>query len=419
LTKLFVISDLAISSGYGRIAAEVFTRLHQRGYPIAAAGLPYDGLLPAQYDGQPLPFWVAALGGKPNWPEIVANLVNLHQPDVVIVLQDFPYAEQVHFLPLDWSRFGFVVITPVDGAPIYPRWLDVARKADGLLTISEFGVQTFKKAGLTATLCRPGVSAEKFQPLTPARRAEIRAKLGIELDAFVLGIMAQNQGRKSVAQMMKAFFDFAQDKPTARLLLDMEKVGGWDLPALIEQQAQCNCGWNAGQVIFREDALRVGVIELSERYGILDAHAVLAFREGYGLPVAEAMACGVVSMAQDYCAGTEVLRDGRGILIPSVDYFYPSSWGGAEDRLPDYRVMAEKLQWLYDNPLERAAMAERGRKWAIQQTWDAAADAVQGVIEDIQLKRSPQEMPLLPTYRPSEKVIESVGGSRTAPTEHL
>jgi glycosyltransferase involved in cell wall biosynthesis len=393
---LFVVSDFGVSSGYGRIAAEVFMRLQRRGYEIAAAGLPYDGLLPPQYDGQPLPFWVAALGGKPNWPEIVANLVNLHQPDVVIVLQDFPYAEQVHFLPLDWSRYGFVVITPVDGAPIYPRWLDVAGKADGLLTISEFGVQTFKKAGLQAKLCRPGVDATKFHPLTLTRRAEIRAKLGIEPGAFVLGIMAMNQNRKGLPQMMKAFFDFAQDKPSARLLLDMEKVGGWDLPALIEQQ-----GWNVrhgsdvAQVIYREEALRAGVTELSERYGILDAHAVLAFREGYGLPIAEAMACGVVSMAQDYCAGTEILKEGRGILIPSVDYFYPSSWGGAEDRLPDYRVMAEKLQWLYDQPLERAAMAERGRTWAVTQTWDAAADAVQEVVERVLAGRPlPQPVPL-------------------------
>lgn len=377
MAKILYVSNFGHSDGFGRIAVEPALPLSQRGHEIVAVGLPYDGLLPPQYDGKPLPFWVAALNGRADWPQVVANLVALHNPDVVIVLQDFPYLQQVRYLPLDWSKYAFIGITPVDGVPFHPEWLKVAKLADGMMTISEFGVQAFKQAGVHVDLLSPGVNP-RFKPLSAEKRLEMRGKLGIAPDAFVAGAMCMNQGRKSIPQMMKAFFDFALDKPTARLLLDMDKLGGLDLPALIEQQR-----WDAEKVIFREDALKAGVMDIAERFGILDAHMVLSFREGYGLPLAEAMACGVVSIAQDYCSGAEIVGDNRGILIPSVDYFYPSGWGGAEDKLPDYRVLTEKLQWLYDNPLERAAMAERGRKWTAERTWDKAADALENVINRV------------------------------------
>lgn len=378
MTKVLVISDDGISSGYGRISAEINRRLVKRGYTVMAASLTYDGLLPATYDGDPLPYHVASMAGKPNWPDIVVQMVSVYQPDIIMVTQDAPYAGIVRNAPLDWSKYAFVMTAPVDGAPIYPAWVETARQADGVLTISEFGVQAWKQAGVAAGLCRPGIHHNKFYKLPDEQRKAIREKLGINPDAFVLGMMAQNQGRKDVTGTLKAFYDFAQDKPNARLLLDMDDVSpaGWDIPSLCKQ-----FGWDASKLIFRKDCAMRGVTELRERYNVLDAHSVLAFREGFGLPILEAMACGVVSIAQDWCAGTEVLTDGRGVLIPPIDYFMPSTWGGALDKLPDLKVMTEKLQWLYDNPLERAAMAERGMKWARQQTWDTAADNVITVLE--------------------------------------
>ena len=378
MIKILVVSDTGVSSGYGRIAAELSGNLLKRGYHIMAASLQYDGLLPAIYDGEPIPYHVASLNGKPNWAECVIALTGAYQPDVIFCIQDAPYSQTIRNLPLDWSRIAFVMLSPVDGAPIYPAWVETAAQSDGLLTISEFGVKAWANAGVQAGLVRPGINPNKFYKMTDEQRLTVRQKLGIAPDAFVLGVAAQNQGRKSIPQMMKAFFDFAKDKPTSRLLLDMDEasLAGWDLPALCKQ-----FGWDVDKVIFRSTAIKKSVIELRDRFNALDAHAVLAFREGFGLPVLEAMACGVVSIAQDWCAGTEVLMDGRGILIPPIDYFIPSTWGGALDKLPDIKVMTEKLQWLFDNPEERKAMAKRGMDWARHESWDTATDNAVAVIE--------------------------------------
>lgn len=389
MTKILCVSDTGVSSGYGRIAAELCNNLVARGHHVMAASLSYDGLLPATYDGNPLPYHVASLQGKPNWPDLVVAIAGAYQPDVVLVAQDAPYSGIVRSAPLDWSRVAFVMLSPVDGSPIHPAWVETAKQSDAVLTISEFGVTAWAEAGIQAGLTRPGINPNKFYKIPAEGRARIRQAMGIADDAFVLGMMCMNQGRKDITGTMKAFFDFAKDKPTARLLLDMDEVSpaGWDLPSLCKQ-----FGWDVNKIIFRSDCVRKGVVELRDRYNILDAHSVLAFREGFGLPVIEAMACGVVSMAQDWCAGTEVLKDGRGILIPSIDYFMPSTWGGALDKLPNLDVMTQKLQWLYDNPEERAAMAKRGMEWARAETWSKAVDVAAVAIE----KAVARKLPIVP-----------------------
>ena len=178
--------------------------------------------------------------------------------------------------------------------------------------------------------------------------------------------------------MLQGFFQFAQDKPTARYLLDMDATSpaGWDIKALCQQY-----GWDAGKLIFKADAVQRGVTNLRDRYNALDAHAVLSYREGYGLPLSEAMACGVVSAALDWCSGTEVTGEGRGVLVKPADYFMASTWGGAADKLPDVQHFVQQLNWLHDHPEERAAMGIRGMIWARAQSWDKAADAVMAAVE--------------------------------------
>src|SRR4030095_14978255 len=104
MTKILIVSNSGVPDGFGRIADNIALRLQKRNYQIVAASLAYDGLLPPQYDGQGLPYWVAALAGKPNWPELVAAIINNVNPDIVLVCQDAPYLEAVRGLPLDWSR---------------------------------------------------------------------------------------------------------------------------------------------------------------------------------------------------------------------------------------------------------------------------------------------------------------------------
>jgi len=383
--RVLLVSDSAVPTGFGRIIDEIGIRLVKRGQQVLATSYYYDGLLPPQFDGTPLPYHVAVLAGKPDQVGEIAKVIAAFQPEVVVSCQDFPYAVQLFLHPgIDWSRIARVMITPVDGTPIESGWLDLMPHLDGAMTISEFGVKAFADAGYRVGLCRPGINSDKFFRVTPEQRRETRAKLGLTDQHFVLGTMAQNQGRKAISIMLEAFMAWAKDKPHARYLLDMDEVSpaGWHIPNIVRAN-----GWDATKLIFRNDAVRAGITDLRDRYNALDAHVVLAHREGYGLPLVEAMACGVVSMAMDYCSGTEIVGDGRGCLIKPIDYSVIGTWGGARDLFPDKTDYIRQLQWLHDNPAERAAMAERGMTWAREQTWDKAADATISVLEQANSRR--------------------------------
>ncbi len=400
MTTILVISDNGVPTGYGRIADEVCMRLHKRGYTVFAASIMYDGLLPPQLNGTALPYWVSSLAGH-NWVEESVKLISVIQPDAVMVIQDAPYIEAMRNAPVDWSRYALIAVTPVDGVPIYPRWVDVLKKADACLSISQFGVDAYKTAGVPMTLLRPGVDVNRFFRRTDEERFVLRQKLGLDQTHYIVGSAAMNQGRKAISMMLKAFFRFASDKQHARYLLDMEAVSpaGWDIPALCQQW-----DWDESKLIYRADAERAGLHDLSERYNLLNCHMVISHREGYGLPLAEAMACGVVSMALDYCSGPEIVGENRGVLIPAIDYEEPGTWGGACDKFPDIDVLVEKLEWLYTNNAERAAMGQRGMAWSREQTWDKAADAVQSAVDKAlqsrKLKLIPATVPIAPVVSP-------------------
>ncbi len=390
MTKILVVSDSGVPSGYGRIADNVAMRLHKRGYQVFAASIAYDGLLPSQYDGVPLPYWVAAMGGKPNWPELVAALMNTVQPDVVWVVQDAPYSEAIRNLSLDWSRFKLIMTCAVDGVPIYAPWIRIAKKADAVLSISQFGVDALRKQGVEAKLLRPGIDPDRFFQIPATDRLAVRAKLGIAPDAFVVGMVAQNQGRKCVADVVQGFYRFAVDKPDARLILDMERASpaGWEIPGMICEPN----GYDVSKIIFRDECIRAGVTDLRERYNVMDAHTVLAHREGYGIPLVESQACGVATLAMDYTSGTEICGDDKGVLVKPLPFEQIGTWGGAIDKFPDIEDFVRGLQMLYDSLERRKLIADKGMAWSRTHTWDGAADVVQQTVERVM---SRQQTPIV------------------------
>lgn len=370
--KVFIFGD-HIPTGFGRILRAVGSHLLARGYEVTGACIQYDGLLPLG-----LPYWVGSLQGKDH-ARAASDMVRALRPDVVLVGQDFPYLDLVrHATSIDWSVTACVGLTPIDGVPVDARWLALARELDGLLTISEFGVQALKEAGVRATHCPPGVDPAEFHRLPDDRRAALRDALGIPREAFVTGMMAMNQGRKDFPALIKGWWDALRDVPDAYLLLDCDRVSpaGWDIPAWLLGPL----GVDPARVRFRDDAVRAGLTALNDRYNLLDLHGVIAHREGYGLPHGEAAATGCPTMAIDYCSGREVTGHGRHGLLIKATPARIGTWGGAVDYHADVADLARQIRHAYEHPAELRAMGERALAWAKTRTWERAGEAVERVI---------------------------------------
>lgn len=373
--RVLVFSDDGSITGYGRFSMEVNSKLVTQGVEIMAASMLHYGLLPAAYEGRPLPYWVAPLGQE-KWMQHFLQVLNHFQPEIVCIIKDLSYVELITtaMAPFDIKR---VVVTGVDGKPISPRWLASLESASAVASFSQFGVDALAEHGIPATQIAPGIDTSHFQPMDNDSRLQLRRNMGISDNTFVLLTVAQNQHRKAIPHMLQGFFRFAETHPDSLFIMDMlpETLNGWDIPALCDQ-----FGWDVSKLWFHN---MVQDLTMAERYNLADAHTVLSHREGWSLPLVEAMACGVVSLAMDWCSGSEICGDGKGILVNPLDYFTVSNWGNAYDYHPDVVDFAEKLNWLYDHPEEKQQIVNKGMAWAQTLTWDTASQQLHDIFQAV------------------------------------
>lgn len=114
--------------------------------------------------------------------------------------------------------------------------------------------------------------------------------------------------------------------------------------------------------------LRTGV-EDALLQGLLQGAAALVFpsrAEGFGLPVLEALACGVPVLAADV-TGLDFFRDSPAALLPLGS---PQPWVAA-------------LRRILGDPAARQAAREQGPAWARPFSWDAAAAQLLSVYTDM------------------------------------
>ena len=405
--KIVWFGDMVGLSGFGRIGNEVTKRLSQRGYVVQGAAINYTGW-PVRHNLDHI--W--PLGGQDMWNGLV-NIVNSFQPDLIISCQDFPYHQTIwNGCKIDFSKVKWVFITPIDGTPIHPDWVKICDFADGRMVISKFGVEALRQVGKRVDLCHPGVDVGEFFPATAEDKKSLREAAGYSESDYIVGSMCMNQGRKAIPPMIAAFHEFAKDKPEAKLMLDMDSVSpaGWDIPSLLTQM-----GWTDEEkkrVKYRQDLFvkdgkqNEEMLPLRNRYCLLDTHMVISHREGFGLPLMESMACGIPTMALDWCSGTEIVGEGRGYVVKKIEYMENGTWGGAKDAFPDMTNLVEGLNYFYQNKESASAIAKKGLEWAAKNTWDVSADQVEAVIQTA-LSRSRTEKP----KHDSNFVVPTPGGN--------
>jgi len=247
--------------------------------------------------------------GRP-YPEIMRSVCMEFHPQVIISCLDM--------WQIDWiepakhgnavTNIGYISIY---GSPVPLSWKRVVKNLDLAVCYSEFGRMVLKEfMPFTSIDMIPlGVDTTMYRPLD--NRAETKKEMGVD-NKFVVGCLARNQVRKRLDKLIEGFALFAMDKEDAALYLKTEAVSehGYDLPNLIQDHGV------GGKVIIGEHRMGGGFSEreIVEILNGFDVYAQTAGAEGFGMPILEAMACGVPVIAPDYsaCSGKTALRSRPG-----------------------------------------------------------------------------------------------------------
>jgi glycosyltransferase involved in cell wall biosynthesis len=199
-----------------------------------------------------------------------------------------------------------------------------------------------------------GVSAN-FAPVTdPARLNEIRQRFGLGQAPFVLSV-GTVQPRKNYTRLVQAL---ARLDDHTRLVLAGSK--GWGINPLLTEIKKLGLTERVIFTGFVDDA------DLPALYSAATLFVYPSLYEGFGLPVAEAMACGTPVIASDRSALPEVVGN-AGLLIDPEDV----------------AALAQAMAGLLRDDSRRAALSRAGQAQAAKFTWPGMAQQLLALYRQI------------------------------------
>ena len=247
---------------------------------------------------------------------------------------------------------------PEDLPPAYRRYYRTwfprfAHHAARLATVSEFSrrdiARRYEVPESHIDVVYNGVG-EVFRPLDEAERQRARSTFADGHDYFIC--VGSLHPRKNIARLLQAFDKLLADHPSELRLVIVGESFWWD-----ERMKQAWAG------VRHRDRIRftgrLGQADLHLALGGSMALAFTSYFEGFGIPVAEAMRCGVPVVAAEATSLPEVAGD-------AAYYCDPFS----------VKDIKRALYTVWSDPLLREQLGTAGLKRAKRYTWEHSATAL-------------------------------------------
>ena len=268
-------------------------------------------------------------------------------PEAAIILGDVASVKMSpvpRFIPEGFPIFHYV---PIEGDGLPPAWAALWQKLRPV-AMSRFGADEI------AHICptRPpviyhGVDPESFWPVSPARpiyvptsdgqrklhsKADCKRLFGLKPERIALLRTDRHMPRKMYAALFRSLAPVLARHPNVDFVWHCATIDqGGDLSDEVSKYGRL-----AAQLFSTGFHDQYGGLErrlLNALYNAADIY-VSNSSEGFGLCIAEALACGVPAVGIDYSAVPEVIGP-AGIKVPivtRVDNVYSHFWGWADER---------------------------------------------------------------------------------------
>ncbi len=393
MARILVAGDAPyLKTGFGRVNEHAVKALVDAGHTVAVVtGLTMDD------PKEPVPYEVF----HPKQGDVIGQIrlgevIQEWKPDLVYVTGEpgllTAYAQVVP------ARIPVVAYSPIEGEPILATDWKAVLGGVNLITCSEYGAKVVKEfVGTDIPWAYHGIDHDVFR--VNGRRDEIRRMFGWT-DKFVIITVATNVKRKQHPRLFEAVsllvHHYKQDDIVLydhTIPFDNYWLEGWNLPAIaagfkITNNVAFNPQYKSHLTAIPEVAPFDGV-GLVDLYNAADLFVLPSQVEGFGLPIAEAMACGVPVMVTRYAAGWEVARP-AGIGIPVIDWETHKS--GARYANVDVEEMAKQILHLKRNPKERDKRRRIGLQRVRDFDWARLEEVINGCVTDTLAKAHSEEI---------------------------
>lgn len=222
----------------------------------------------------------------------------------------------------------------------------VVQQLNHIVTVSEQSQrdieQAFARAATTINVIPNGVDTNIFKPIPDISRCEFS----------LITTASSDQPLKGLSVLLRALAQLRTEFPQLQLtVIGKLKEEGDTQKELATLQLTDVVTFKSG----------ISNQELVEEYARAQIAVVPSLYEGFGLPAAEAMACGVPLICSDGGALPEVVGNGARLVAA----------GSVE-------LLAVALRELLNQPEQRAQLGDRGREHILQQlSWDCVGRKMQ------------------------------------------
>jgi glycosyltransferase involved in cell wall biosynthesis len=423
MLKLGLVSDLA-ETGFGRVGRELGKRWLDAGHDLRVIGINFGGredavrnALAKGEDGdgikaafesvamdpvlsRAVPAGIKGDGMGHNLTKslIDGELASGWKPDRVVFIAD-PVAS-LHRQATDGGALGAVPsfnYVPIEGSDLSVFWRAIWEHVTPV-AMSRFGQREISKVlGRDDVPYIPhGISAAfyRISPEHPAWTSDdemvtskeaAKADFGWQ-DRTVILRADRFVDRKGYPEYFEVIRRIIAERPEVLFVIHCAVVdeGGMmsqllaDLPGAYRDGK----GWHHSQVVLTRahDTFKgMSDSRLNLLYNAADIYASTSYAEGFGLTLAEAAACGVPVVANDFAAIPEAVGLG-GLLVEPAEII-PTSHGHHWAAV-DIDDFADTLMELIDEPSWRLDLGAKGEAHVARFDWDKAALDFLNLMED-------------------------------------
>ncbi len=318
---------------------------------------------------------------------VLPDVIRHEKPNVVMIYNDMGvvarFLEEIRKSGIPRTFKIWVYVDQVYNCQPQSLLDILNRDADRCFAFTKYWKQCLKNQGITRPIDIIGHGFEK-EVFNTLSREEVRNKLNLPTEAFIVSCLNRNQPRKRYDLLIMAFVELIVKYPTKPIFLlcvcDKGEKGGWWLFDIFTRELRLR-----GIPIERfQNRLMTTNNDMSYRdeeinlfYNLADVGVSAADGEGWGLCNFEQMGVGVPQVVPDIGGFKEFCNKDNSVTVkPKFRFYQPtvhSSVGGESEACDPHDICIGIEEYLLDTE-KRRKHGEEAKKTVLGFTWEKVTE---------------------------------------------